>query len=97
MFGLGGIYTEIYRDVAFCLLPADDEDLDRLLRGIKGYPLLTGYRGQPRRDVAALKQALKALANFAQRHPELDQVEINPLLVYDKGVFGVDARILSRI
>lgn len=97
MFGLGGIYTEIYGDVAFCLLPAEDEDLDRLIRGIRGYPLLAGYRGQPRRDVAALKQALRALANFAQRHPELDQVEINPLLVYDKGVFGVDARILSRI
>jgi acetyltransferase len=97
MFGLGGIYTEIYRDVGFCLLPAADEELDRLIAGLKGYPLLTGFRGQPKRDLAALKQAMKALSIFAQKHPELDQIEINPLLLYDKGLFGVDARILSRI
>ncbi len=97
MFGLGGIYTELYRDVAFCLLPAGDEELDRLIQSIKGYPLLTGFRGQPKRDLAALKQAMKALSIFAQRHPELDQIEINPLLLYDRGLFGVDARILSRV
>ncbi len=97
MFGLGGIYTELYRDVTFCLLPADDEELERLITGIKGYPLLTGFRGQPKRDLKALKQAMKALSIFAQKHPELDQIEINPLLLYEKGLFGVDARILSRI
>jgi acetyltransferase len=97
MFGLGGIYTELYRDVAFCLLPATDADLEDLTKKIKGYPLLAGYRGQPRRDTDALLQAMKALANFAQKHPELDQVELNPLLLYDKGLFAVDVRIFSRI
>jgi acyl-CoA synthetase (NDP forming) len=97
MFGLGGIYTELYRDVAFCLLPAEEEDFDRLIRSIKGYPLLTGYRGQPRRDLKALKEAMRIMANFAQRHPELDQVELNPLLLYEKGLFAVDVRIFSRI
>ena len=66
MFGLGGIYTELYQDVAFCLLPADDEELDALIRSIRGYPLLTGFRGQPHRDLEALKTAMKALARFAQ-------------------------------
>jgi acetate---CoA ligase (ADP-forming) len=97
MFGLGGIYTEIYKDVGFEILPATDEELERLIRGIKGYPLLTGFRGQPKRDVEALKMAMKALATFAQKHPELDQIELNPLLLYEKGLFAVDVRIFSRI
>ncbi len=97
MFGLGGIYTEIYQDVAFLILPATEEELENLIKGIRGYPLLTGFRGQPKRDLAALKAAMQALANFAQRHPELDQVELNPLLLYEKGLFAVDARIFSRV
>jgi len=97
MFGLGGIYTEIYQDVAFLILPATEEELEDLIKSIKGYPLLTGFRGQPKRDLAALKAAMQALARFAERHPELDQVELNPLLLYEKGLFAVDARIFSRI
>ena len=97
MFGLGGINTEIYQDVAFCLLPADDSELEDLMKRIKGYPLLTGYRGQPPRDTEALLAAMKALAIFANKHPELDQIELNPLLLYDKGLFAVDVRIFSRI
>ncbi|MDP3227123.1 MAG: acetate--CoA ligase family protein, partial [Acidovorax sp.] len=97
MFGLGGIYTELYKDVAFCLLPATDADLEDLMKKIKGYPLLTGYRGRPKRDTEALLTAMKALSRFAQNHPELDQIELNPLLLYDKGLFAVDVRIFSRI
>ena len=97
MFGMGGIYTEIYQDVAFLILPATEEELENLIKSIRGYPLLTGFRGQPKRDLAALKAAMQALATFAQRHPELDQVELNPLLLYEKGLFAVDARIFSKI
>ncbi|MFW6113036.1 MAG: acetate--CoA ligase family protein [Thermodesulfobacteriota bacterium] len=97
MFGLGGIYTEIYQDVAFLILPATEAELEELIRSIRGYPLLTGFRGQPPRDLGALKGAMEALALFAQRHPELDQIELNPLLLYEKGLFAVDARIFSRI
>ena len=97
MFGLGGIYTEIYQDVAFLILPATGEEMADLIKSVKGYPLLTGFRGRPKRDLAALKTAMEALAMFAQRHPELDQVELNPLLLYEKGLFAVDARIYSRI
>ena len=97
MFGLGGIYTEIYQDVAFLILPATEQELEELIRSIRGYPLLTGFRGQPKRDLAALKGAMQVLSGFAQRHPELDQIELNPLLLYEKGLFAVDARIFSRI
>ena len=97
MFGLGGINTEIYKDVAFCLLPAEDQELEALMQRVKGYPLLTGYRGHPPRDTRALLTAMKALASFAGKHPELDQIEINPLLLYEKGLFAVDVRIFSRV
>ncbi len=97
MFGLGGIYAEIYQDVGFLMLPAAEAELEDLIKSIKGYPLLTGFRGRPRRDLEALRMVMEALAKFALRHPELDQVELNPLLLYEKGLFAVDARIFSRI
>ena len=97
MFGLGGVNAEIYQDVAFCLLPADDAELEDMIRRVKGYPLLSGYRGQPPRDTKALLAAMKALAIFAGKHPELDQIELNPLLLYTKGLFAVDVRIFSRL
>jgi len=97
MFGLGGIYTELYKDVAFCLLPATDAELEDLMRKIQGFPLLTGFRGQPKRDTGALLVAMQALSRFALKHPELDQIELNPLLLYEKGLFAVDVRIFSRI
>ena len=96
MFGLGGVNAEIYKDVAFCLLPADDAELEDLIKRVKGYPLLSGYRGQPPRDTKALLAAMKALARFAEKHPELDQIELNPLLLYDRGLFAVDVRIFAR-
>jgi len=96
MFGLGGIQTEIYQDVAFCLLPAEDEELQALIKKIKGYPLLAGFRGRPKLDTDALLEAMKALARYAFKHPELDQIELNPLLLYPKGLFAVDVRIFAR-
>ncbi|MDD2901409.1 MAG: acetate--CoA ligase family protein [Syntrophales bacterium] len=97
MFGLGGVQTEIYQDVAFCLLPAEDEELVALMKKVKGYPLLAGFRGRPRLDTEALLEAMKALARYAFKHPELDQIELNPLLLYPQGLFAVDVRIFSRV
>ncbi len=97
MFGLGGIFTEIYRDVQFCLLPAKDEEFWQMVRSIKGYPLLSGARGQTPKDQEALVEIMKALSRLATANPQLDQIELNPLLVYDRGVFAVDTRIYSRV
>ena len=97
MFGLGGIFTEIYRDVQFCLLPAKDEEYWQMIRAVKGYPLLAGTRGQAPKDQEALVEIMKALARLATANPQLDQIELNPLLVYERGVFAVDARIYSRM
>jgi acyl-CoA synthetase (NDP forming) len=96
MFGLGGIFTEIYHDVQFCLLPANDQEFRQMIRSIRGYPLLSRARGQAPKDEEALLEIMKALARVATANPQLDQIELNPLLVYDRGVFAVDARIYSR-
>lgn len=96
MFGLGGIFTEIYKDVQFCLLPASDDELREMIRSIKGYPLLAGARGQKPKDEKALLEVMKNLGWLAVDHPEFDQIDLNPVLVYEKGVAVVDYRIYVK-
>ncbi|MDD5475327.1 MAG: acetate--CoA ligase family protein [Syntrophales bacterium] len=96
MFGLGGIFTEIYRDVKFCLLPAKVSDFKGMIRGIQGYPLLSGFRGQKPKDEKALIVVMKALSKLVKDNPEIDQIDLNPILVYEKGISVVDYRIYTR-
>ncbi|MDI9569801.1 MAG: acetate--CoA ligase family protein [Pseudomonadota bacterium] len=97
MFGLGGIFTEIYRDVRFCLLPATDRELLAAIRGIAGYPLLAGARGQQPRDEKALVALMRSLARMVQDHKGIDQIDLNPVLVYEQGALAVDFRIYGSI
>jgi acyl-CoA synthetase (NDP forming) len=96
MFGLGGIFTEIYKDVQFCLLPATEKTFRQMIRDIKGYPILAGARGMKPRDEKALIDIMKALAKLVKDQPEIDQIDLNPILVYEKGVSVVDYRIYRR-
>lgn len=96
MFGLGGIFTEIYRDVRFCLLPGTMPEFTRMLRGIRGYPLLSGARGQKPKDEKALIRMMKALSKLVDNHPEIDQIDLNPILVYERGLSVVDYRVYTR-
>jgi len=96
MFGFGGIFTEIYQDVQFCLLPASEEELRQTIRSVTGFPLLAGARGQAPRDVAALVKVMKKLSQLTIDNPDLDQIDLNPVLVYEKGVCIVDVRIFRR-
>lgn len=96
LFGLGGIFTEIFKDVQFCLLPADEDEFRRMLRGVKGYPLLAGVRGQKPRDEKALIAVMKAISKLVTDHPKIDQIDLNPVLVYEKGLSVADIRIYSR-
>jgi acyl-CoA synthetase (NDP forming) len=93
MFGLGGIFTEIYRDVQFCLLPASEKELRQMIQGITGYPLLAGSRGQTPKDRKALVEIMKRVARMALDNPDVDQIDLNPVLVYDRGAIVVDVRI----
>jgi acetate---CoA ligase (ADP-forming) len=96
LVGMGGLYTEILGDVGVALAPVDAEYAETLLRSLRGAPLLLGYRGRPPCDVAGAARALADLSLLAAAHPEIDDVEVNPLLVSPDGVLGLDARIVLR-
>jgi len=95
MFGLGGIFTEIYKDVQFCLLPAAEAEFLQAIRGIRGWPLLAGARGRKPADVKALVKLMASLARLVKDRPEIEQVDLNPVLVYEKGLLAVDWRIYT--
>ena len=94
LVGLGGVYAEVFRDVAVALAPVDPEDAEELLRSLRCAPLLDGARGRPPLDVAAAARAVSALSHLAARAPWLAEVEVNPLLVTPDGVLGLDARLV---
>ncbi len=98
MVGLGGIYVELIKDVAFSIHPLTDLDTDYMFSQLKGLPLLWGWRGSPARDIDALREVLLRFSALIEDFPEIAAVEINPLMVFDrgKGTTAVDARILFR-
>jgi len=94
MFGLGGILVEVLKDVAFRLIPIAPRDARQMVHEIKGYPILEGYRGQPPADVAALEDLLLKVSAFVEAHPEIAELDLNPVFAYPKGALAVDARIV---
>ena len=95
LFGLGGVYVEVLKDVTLRLAPVDHPTALEMIRGIKGFPLLTGARGKPPADLDALADALTALSRFAAAHPEVTSAEINPFIALPQGGVAVDALILT--
>jgi acyl-CoA synthetase (NDP forming) len=93
MFGLGGVYVEVLRDVQLRLAPLLDHDARRMVRDVRMFPLLEGVRGEPRRDLGALEDALLRVSQLAQRHPRIAEMDINPLFALERGVVAVDARV----
>jgi acyl-CoA synthetase (NDP forming) len=94
MFGLGGVWVEALRDVAFRLVPLTPRDAHQMVREIRGFPLLEGHRGQPPVDLASLERALLALSAFLEKHPEVREVDLNPVFAYPQGCLAVDARVV---
>ena len=92
--GLGGVYTELLRDVRTALAPVDERHAEALLRELRGAPLLMGARGRPALDLGAAARAAAALSRFAAAHPEVAEIEVNPLLVLPNGAVALDARII---
>ncbi|MDO8703744.1 MAG: acetate--CoA ligase family protein [Sulfuricaulis sp.] len=94
MFGLGGIFVEVLRDVAFRRAPFDEAEAMRMIDEIRGRAVLNGVRGQPAADVGALARVLARLSVFAyERRGEVSEIDINPLLARPDGVFALDALI----
>jgi acetate---CoA ligase (ADP-forming) len=94
LVGLGGLYTEILRDVAVALAPVDGAQAERLLLSLRAAPLLRGARGGPPLDTAAAAEAVARLSRVAASHPEVAEIEVNPLLVTSAGALGLDARMV---
>jgi acyl-CoA synthetase (NDP forming) len=99
MFGLGGIFVEVFKDVTFRVAPFDASEARRMIGEIKGYALLEGVRGQPPADIDALAAALVQLSEFAVRHTAtLESIDLNPFVVLPQGqgAVALDAVIVSR-
>ncbi len=94
MFGLGGIMVEVLKDVSFRLVPLEPKDAQAMVREIKAHPILEGVRGQPPADVAALEQAILKVSEFVEQHPEIRELDLNPVFAYPDGALAVDARIV---
>lgn len=94
MFGLGGILVEILKDVSFRIVPLVRRDAAEMIRDIKGYPVLEGYRGQPPSDVAALEDMILKISDFVEQNPEIKELDLNPVFSYKDGAVAVDARIV---
>ena len=94
MFGLGGIMVEVLKDVSFRLVPLEAKDADQMMAEIKGKPILDGVRGQPPADLAALRATILKVSEFVQKHPEVRELDLNPVFAYPDGALAVDARIV---
>ncbi len=98
MFGLGGINVEILKDVSFKVQPLTDQDAQEMIKSLKGYPLLTGFRGSKPVDIEELKVCLLKLSQLVTDFPVIDQIDINPFIVSEtkENTKAVDARIILR-
>ncbi|MCK4272303.1 acetate--CoA ligase family protein [bacterium] len=96
MFGLGGIYVEVMKDVSFRALPLNREEAGAMIKEIKSYPLLLGVRGEKRKDIDSVIDTIMNLSALIQKCKSISDIEINPLVVYEQGdgAQAVDARIL---
>lgn len=94
MFGLGGIMVEVLKDVSFRLVPLTERDATQMIDEINGRVLLEGIRGKPAIDKAALREAILKVAEFVAQHPEVQELDLNPMIAYPDGAIAVDARIV---
>lgn len=96
MFGIGGVLVEIMKDVSFRICPITEFDADEMIHEIKGFKLLDGYRGAPKADLKSLISLLKKISEISMDYLEIDQMDLNPVFVYDSGIKIVDARIILK-
>jgi len=94
MFGLGGVFVEVLKDVAFRIVPLEPKDAREMVREIKGFAVLDGVRGQKPADLAALESLILQVSEFIEAHPDVEELDLNPVLAYPDGVMAVDARIV---
>lgn len=94
MFGLGGIYVEILKDVSFRIVPVTESDAREMIQEIRTYPLLKGARGEKPADIDSIIDSIIRLSNLSTDFHVIQELDINPLVVYEKGAVALDARII---
>ena len=94
MFGLGGILVEVLKDISFRLVPVSRRDAAEMVREIKGYALLQGYRGQKPVDIPRLEETIVKVSDFIENNPQIQELDINPLFAAGKNIVAADARIV---
>jgi acetyl-CoA synthetase (ADP-forming) len=96
MFGLGGIFVEVLKDVSFRVAPITMNDALGMLNEIKSSKILDGYRGQPPVDKEAVADIIVKTARLMEENPEIESIDLNPVMAYPKGAMAVDARIILK-
>ncbi len=96
MFGLGGIFVEVYKDVSFRVAPLDKSDALDMIAEIKGYPILKGIRGRKPADIGAIAKVLMSVSEMAEKE-NIIELDINPLIVSESGAIAVDARAMVEV
>ena len=94
MFGLGGVFVEVLKDVTFRVAPITEDDAREMISEVKAYPLLKGYRNTPPADIEAIAKILLNTSRLVTDHMEIKELDLNPVIVYEKGAKTVDARII---
>jgi acetate---CoA ligase (ADP-forming) subunit beta len=94
MFGLGGVLVEILKDVSFRIVPLVKRDAKEMVREIKGFPLLQGYRGSEPVDIENLENMILKISDFIEKNPEIKELDLNPIFANKDGAIAVDARVI---
>jgi len=96
MLGLGGIFIDVYKDVAFRIAPVSRAEAYEMMRGLKGYPIIRGYRGTGSYDEEALADLIVKVSDLLMENPEIKELDLNPVILYGRGLCTADSRILLR-
>jgi len=94
MFGLGGVFVEILKDISFRIVPIARRDAKQMIEEIKGYPALQGYRGQEPANIIILEDMLLKLSRLIEQTPEIKELDLNPIFAYADGAVVADARVI---
>ena len=94
MFGLGGIFVEVLKDISFRIIPTEERDAREMITEIKGYEILKGARGESPKDIKAIREVLMKVSKLTMENPEINEIDLNPIFVFEKGLQVVDARMI---
>lgn len=97
LFGLGGIYVEVMEDVSIRVAPLDQREARSMVEGVRGYKILSGLRGAAPSDVDSLVERLIAVSQLAMDFPEIRELDLNPVVVYERGCMALDVRLVTRM